>query len=87
MRHVPGPSLDKLIEERGRFSLGEALPLIAQLAEALDYLHAQQFIHRDLKPANILLEGNPPEWQVTLADFGLVRSLASSQSFTRRPLS
>jgi serine/threonine-protein kinase len=49
------------------------------LAEAVDYLHEHRLVHRDLKPANILLEGSSPGWKVTLTDFGLVRSLSSSQ--------
>jgi eukaryotic-like serine/threonine-protein kinase len=79
LRHINGPNLAQLLAERGRFSLTEALPLLVQLAEAVDYLHEHRLVHRDLKPANILLEGSSPGWKVTLTDFGLVRSLSSSQ--------
>lgn len=36
-----------------------ALRVTSQVAQALDYLHAQQFIHRDVQPANILLSPEP----------------------------
>ena len=60
----------------GRLSLERVLPLLDiatyldQLADALDYAHAQGLIHRDVKPANALLDG---AGNVYLADFGIVR--------------
>jgi formylglycine-generating enzyme required for sulfatase activity len=82
MRLIRGPSLAAWLAEHGPLALAEALPLLQQVAQALDYLHAKKLVHRDLKPANILLEGEPPGWQATLADFGLVRSLESSANLT-----
>ncbi|MCW2599210.1 MAG: Serine/threonine protein kinase PrkC, regulator of stationary phase [Frankiales bacterium] len=41
----------------------------AELAVALDYVHAQGVVHRDVKPANILLSPSG----VKLADFGIAR--------------
>ena len=40
---------------------------VAQLAEALLYLHQHHIIHRDIKPENILLDHNN---DIKLADFG-----------------
>jgi Nif-specific regulatory protein len=52
--------------------------LIAQLARALDYIHARGVLHRDLKPQNILMLPRPSaegtgEYLVKLMDFGLAR--------------
>jgi len=46
------------------------LPWIAQICDALSYLHAQEppIIHRDVKPANIKIT---PQGQAVLVDFGI----------------
>jgi len=47
------------------------------MAEALEYIHANNVIHRDLKPANILLVdygNNAPRARAKLTDFGIALS-------------
>jgi len=53
-----GRTLRDLLAERGPLPLEQALPILAQLAGALDYLHHRDppLVHRDVKPANLLLE-------------------------------
>jgi serine/threonine protein kinase len=46
--------------------------MVAEVADALDYAHAQGVIHRDIKPSNLLLS---PAGCLSLNDFGLARML------------
>src|SRR5437868_14704827 len=71
MEYVAGHSLEKeLVERTGKLPLDEALQLTEEIAEALDYAHAQGIVHRDIKPANIILseDGHPK-----IADFGIAK--------------
>ncbi|MGH8791851.1 MAG: serine/threonine-protein kinase [Stackebrandtia sp.] len=71
MEFVSGESLTKRLQQRGRLSAAEALPLIAQAAEALHEAHRHGVIHRDVKPGNLLLAAGD---KVMLTDFGIARS-------------
>jgi predicted Ser/Thr protein kinase len=71
MELVRGPSLARVLAQRGPLPVAEALEYVRQLCEALTYVHAQQVVHRDVKPANVILG----ERGVVLVDFGIARAL------------
>lgn len=71
--HVPAPTLDKIVAEKGPLSPNTAAQIIAQAAIALLHAHAKGLIHRDVKPANIALY--PATRQVKLLDLGLTHML------------
>jgi serine/threonine-protein kinase len=59
-------------ELRGPLTEEQALPIIHQLIDALEYAHEKGIVHRDLKPANIKLG---PDNRVKVLDFGLAKAL------------
>jgi formylglycine-generating enzyme required for sulfatase activity len=79
---LPGRTLRELLESEGALSLARALPILEQLARALDYAHGQGVVHRDIKPSNVMVEETADGVQVTLMDFGLVKAMSGSSTLT-----
>ncbi len=66
-KYIPGTDLAKKMEA-SPVAQGEAVQLVATVAEALHYAHGKELVHRDVKPGNILIESNGKPY---LVDFGL----------------
>lgn len=71
MEFVEGPSLRGIIQAKSLKS-GEALKVVVQICEALQYAHEEGIVHRDIKPGNILID---KRGRVKIADFGLAKLL------------
>jgi serine/threonine protein kinase len=69
MEYVDGLSLRQLLDT-GEVSPKEALAIVPQICDALQYAHDRGIVHRDVKPENILLNR---AGQVKIADFGLAK--------------
>jgi serine/threonine-protein kinase len=80
MELVDGGTLRDLLDERGRLDVPLALAVTEQMLAALAAAHAAGLVHRDVKPENVLIgrTGTPPTGVVKVADFGLVRAVASA---------
>lgn len=73
MEYVPGKSLEKILEEnKGPLPEEKVVKWMAQVCEALSYIHSRNppIILRDLKPGNIMIT---PDDDVQLIDFGIAR--------------
>lgn len=71
MEYVDGANLRQL-ERAGRLSPREALQVIPQICDALQYAHDEGVVHRDIKPENVLVDR---KGRVKIADFGLAKIL------------
>jgi eukaryotic-like serine/threonine-protein kinase len=69
MEFVDGLNLRQMIAG-GSLESREALAIVPQVCEALQYAHEEGVVHRDIKPENILLD---KKGRVKIADFGLVK--------------
>ena len=69
MEFVDGVNLHRLLEG-GRISPREALAIVPQICDSLQYAHDQGIVHRDIKPQNIMLDRRG---RVKVADFGLAK--------------
>jgi serine/threonine protein kinase len=82
MEYVDGVSLGQLLRA-SRVSPREALAIVPQICDALQYAHDQGIVHRDIKPENILLDRRG---RVKVADFGLAKLAGAGSSGAGSPL-
>ena len=71
MEYVDGINLRDAIREK-TIGPDEALKIVPQICEALQFAHDEGVVHRDIKPENILLNSRG---QIKIADFGLAKML------------
>jgi eukaryotic-like serine/threonine-protein kinase len=73
MPYIEGESLRNRLDRERQLPVDDALRIVREAAQALEYAHQHGVVHRDIKPENLLLttDGN-----TLVADFGIARSLA-----------
>lgn len=78
MQLIEGMSLADLLEqqEKHRLTPEEAIPIVEDILNALDYAHRQGIIHRDVKPSNVLLDKNR---RAHLIDFGIALAVGEKR--------
>jgi serine/threonine protein kinase len=55
MEFLDGETLSRRLRTGGRMATDEVLPLLRQIAVALDAAHAEGVVHRDFKTSNVIL--------------------------------
>ena len=69
LEYLEGRTLRDWIRE-GRIELEQALPVLLDIARALEHAHARGVLHRDLKPENVHLDEHR---HARVLDFGLAK--------------
>ena len=79
MEYVDGVNLRQL-QQADRLSARQALEIVPQICDALQYAHDEGVVHRDIKPENVLIDR---KGKVKIADFGLAKILEKDAASLR----
>ncbi|RAY12216.1 serine/threonine protein kinase [Actinomadura craniellae] len=78
--YVPGPSLNKLVQDQGPLTAAALDRLAVGTATALVSIHQADVMHRDFKPHNVLIGPDGPR----VIDFGVARAVSGTATVTSR---
>ncbi|MDP6582541.1 MAG: serine/threonine-protein kinase [Vicinamibacterales bacterium] len=78
MEYVDGTNLRQTIAD-GRLTPPEALAIVPQICDALQFAHDEGVVHRDIKPENVLID---TRGRVKITDFGLAKLLGAETDDT-----
>ena len=76
MEYVDGVNLRQALQA-SRMPPKEALAIVPQICDALQFAHDEGVVHRDIKPENILID---KKGRVKIADFGLAKLLGQAST-------
>jgi serine/threonine protein kinase len=79
LEYIDGPSAQMLLQQKGPFSVGDAVHLGLNIARGLEHAHSRSIVHRDIKPDNILLTRSGI---AKLADLGLAKRVDEASHLT-----
>ncbi|MEZ5666443.1 MAG: serine/threonine-protein kinase [Alphaproteobacteria bacterium] len=77
MEYVEGRELGDMIRGGERLDRKQAIDVVAQVLDALQYAHANAIVHRDIKPGNIIIL---KDGTVKVTDFGIARIDSTSMT-------
>ena len=74
MPFIAGESLRAKLAREGELPIPEALRILREVLDALQYAHGEGVVHRDIKPDNVLLSGH----HAVVTDFGVAKAVSAS---------
>ena len=75
LEYCEGGSVDNLLKEKqGPLAIDEAVPIILEILDGLEYAHERGVVHRDLKPGNLFLTQKGGSRIAKVGDYGLSRA-------------
>jgi len=78
LEYATGGELFDAIVSKGSYGEDDAVHIIYQVVDAMNYVHKLGIAHRDLKPENLLLSNAPGEKEyIKIADFGLSKDTSA----------
>lgn len=77
MEFINGRTLQSIVEKQGALSYPNAINYIAQITNAVAYIHERHILHRDIKPDNILITDDN---KAILIDFGSAREFEQDKT-------
>ncbi|KJX75931.1 Stk1 family PASTA domain-containing Ser/Thr kinase [Mycobacterium lepromatosis] len=80
MEYVDGATLRDIVHTDGPMPPQQAIEIVADTCQALNFSHQNGIIHRDIKPANIMISTTNA---VKVMDFGIARAIADSTNVTQ----
>jgi TonB family protein len=80
VQHIRGMTLKEALLRDGPFPADRATRVLADVAEALDYLATNGVVHRDIKPENIYID--EATGRAILSDFGIAKAVDHATDVT-----
>jgi Tol biopolymer transport system component/tRNA A-37 threonylcarbamoyl transferase component Bud32 len=74
MPFIQGETLRARLSRSGELPVADALRILREVADALEFAHANGIVHRDIKPENVLLSGH----HALVTDFGVSKALSAA---------
>lgn len=77
MSFIEGRSLQSIVDANGPLSYPDAVNYMAQITDAVRYIHKHNILHRDIKPENIMVTA---DYKAILIDFGSAREFEQDKT-------